>query len=515
MPSPASQLSQTTKDRVYSPFVRPPAHWYRSDRYTTLGGFAETLIDAGAHTRLDLQRFGTQVALPTADAAFGGRPSLTLGGASYFRMVVEGGVGTPSDWSFLHNGSGMEVFNIVQNTSQSGVKVLCSNRSSGPGGSEAGMEAYLSGSNWGGAIYNGSQMVGSWLQGGMSTAPEVQSIGFEHGGYPDVVATRSPYAYEYAAHDVAMAAPTASANGPFTLFATAAGTNIFSGKWVETIVFDHVLSHYERVRVWEYIGKRYALANMPPYGAEDLRTRPIVRTEPFSWIVPRLVGGYVGAAAGRIGGWSDRVRPGHTMMAPNVAAQQVLDGASDAAFGGQIVVNFNGAPYYVSNLPAAAWSFLQGNYYTAVLIGAANSVAAGTRAFFGTCYSGAPGLQCFQSGSAAQSYIMNASQSIVPVGTFGTLTTAPTMLVLRGNPLPGASANYRHALKRVVGRSGMHTATPSVVAPQSPLTLGALAGGAVPGNFKLADMLVWDRDITEEELDQVSQYAQYHYAMAA
>ncbi|HEY6878775.1 MAG TPA: hypothetical protein VI299_12185, partial [Polyangiales bacterium] len=88
----------------------PPAFQFRADTVTLAGGNVETIPNRRGTDAL-VAATGT-LAAPARDALFGGAPSLVFRGAQRLDSNLPA-----SAWTFLHDGSGMEMVVVVYSTS--------------------------------------------------------------------------------------------------------------------------------------------------------------------------------------------------------------------------------------------------------------------------------------------------------------------------------------------------------------------------------------------------------------
>ena len=85
-----------------------PRHWYRGDTYTPSSGNLGALTNRNTTVGGSLNVTTGTIALPAADAAFGGRQTVAFDGTQELSSSL-----SPADWQFLQDGTNMEVVSIV------------------------------------------------------------------------------------------------------------------------------------------------------------------------------------------------------------------------------------------------------------------------------------------------------------------------------------------------------------------------------------------------------------------
>lgn len=181
-------------------------------------------------------------------------------------------------------------------------------------------------------------------------------------------------------------------------------------------------------------------------------------------------------AATKLAAWKNW--NGTDTLAQSNASLQCVTPAASANFGGRISALFPAAPYYVSDAPAALWSFLNNGDGFAIVM--AKTTTAGIQIFLETTPSSTTGVS-FRIQASNYNHLVYRSGVLVGAG----ITTAANTNSNQLRIAIDASSQY---LKKTSSAEASISLTGTPSAPQATLSFGARAGsfpldGEVAGIF--------------------------------
>jgi hypothetical protein len=261
----------------------------------------------------------------------------------------------------------------------------------------------------------------------------------------------------------------------------------------ETLIFDRVLSPYERQQVREYIQARYGIA-APVWSPED---RAILQLNPYSWVRAD----YYAEVAGKVSAFLDKVRPGHS-MAQGTAANQVVTPTPDAAFNGQLSARFVGGQQYNSSLATSAWKFWHDGSGSGLFLPYMATTGAGTDVMLST-RTGSTGAQLYRTPAGLALYAANGATAVINVTpAIGGAVSSPTYLNARYRA--ASTPNYALLLRATSIASGAQLAAPAIADPQNTLRFGS--DGANFSRSNIPELIFFDRELQPAERAVVQQY---------
>lgn len=469
----------------------------------TTSGTSTTVLANMAAGATDTFAITGTVGLASSDASLSAQKSLTVSGTQ--RAVSSR---PAADWSFLHSGSGSDVFHVFVPTSLSSASVLHST----DGGGTANSAQFF---------YTNTGLLYSWVYAGGSLLGTNTASGSVAAG----IATSRETSYSSldglalstnAGGDSqgAFTPFTPSAGAPQTtlsLWATNAGGAAASLRWAETIIFNRVLTALERQLVREYIQLRYGIA-APALTAAHKR---ILARAPKSFVCGDSP---VTLASGNVSEIHDLARHG-AKYTQATGANQVPAPASVAGLynGRNVFTSATASKGYQSNLPAAEWAFEHnGNGMDSWFLGRSTSTS-GTRCLKNTVTSSGAGYQ-IQSGSGSTALdlarILNAST--VTTGQWTSRSyTANVPFVARYKNGSAQSPNMATKITGVAEATSNFTLAVASAAPQHSLVLLNTNGFSAGWLGDMAASLEFDRALTAQEATDTYADLQELYGVAA
>jgi uncharacterized membrane protein len=470
--------------------VLAPRHQFRADTVTLSGGNVATIPNRRGADALVLTS-GT-IAAPASDIIFGGAQSIVLAGP-YLDSNLPA-----SAFAFTADGSGCEVFTVFcpADSVTNGVFLATGNSGAGYGmvqkcNNASGTHEYI--------VRNATTTVVSTAVGGQAAAGVATY-------FDDYCGSTSPLQFGALTKQTASAAGAFSATpgtgattGTLRLGSQVNGVNTGAVRWCETLIFDRVLSEYDRQLVREYIAARYGIA-APLVTGDD---RDILSMVPFAG--PRA--DYYSLLTGKVTSWLDRSRPGHT-FAQATGGNQVVTPTPDAALLNALSAPFLGGQHYASNLPALAWKFIHdGTGFEAYDVFVPTNPSA-TSLIWGTYNPGPAGqMQCGAANVVA--FAAYAAAGIGSVNDSGAAVLGARTI----SRLAMASAASPQLRLRVNGRTEQTSAigTPSASAPPATMRLGTRGDLALPLQARWAETLWFARVLSTDERARMANYLMNRY----
>ncbi|HEY6876913.1 MAG TPA: hypothetical protein VI299_02795, partial [Polyangiales bacterium] len=283
-------------------------------------------------------------------------------------------------------------------------------------------------------------------------------------------------------------ANTADPSTPFTLGATATGSSPATMDWYETIIFPRALHEYERQLVREYLAARYGIT-APALTGPD---RDIMSLLPFAW----LEAAANTSSGGKVAGFVDRARPGHSFSQPN-PSNQVNVPATSSDFNGQLTVSTAGAgKFYDSNLPAAAWTFMHDGAGAEWVQLSKQTAAATCRIFGSAAIKSQSGVinQASEAGDAIFTVVNGTAVSFSGSLSNGSPLNAPVAL---SYSLTNRAWTIRNSNN--VSATGVPGGLSSASPPATMRLLGIAAASSQEWQGDWASTLVFDRILSEPE----------------
>lgn len=463
-----------------------PAYQFRADVVTLSGGNVATIKNRRGADSLVLA--AGMLAAPASDIIFGGAQSIAFTGTQWLDSNQPA-----SSFAFTADGSGCEVVTVFcpADSVTNGIFLATGNSGSTYGmvqkcNNASGTHEYI--------VRNATTIV-------VSTSAAAQAAAGVATYFDDYCGSASPLQF------CALTKQAASAAGAFSATpgtGTTAGTlrlgNQVNGafpcavRWCETLIFDRVLSEWERQIVREYIQSRYGIA-APSMTDVD---RDILSMVPFMDI---RADNYISASS-KVTTLLDSARPGHKLSQVSPSAQ-TLDPTIEAIFGNQLAIEFTNAQNYDSNLPLGAFSFLHsGSGCQWYLLVSATNASNLTWSNFGTVVAGTGSR-----GMAASMYPNVTTNN----GVLRNIDTAPganqiTVGSAKILKFKYATANSPKFEMKYNGNSvltGGENGTPSVSAEAQVFRLGKIAASF--GSFKFERLLMFNRTLTAGEEARVAQ----------
>lgn len=496
MPNPVHPLLANRFPRIeLLNLLRSAQHWYRADTSSLSGANLATLPNRGLAGGSLTVSAGT-LAAPTADANFGGAQSVTFAGTQELTSSLP-----PNAWQFLQDGSGCEICSVVYFSGTAINNSLWTTRNATTGATnfrsnDTNSHAY--------ALSSGGTLNLLANTGAITTdASMLIADSFGASAVPQYVCWNGNVAVQAGSATTTGATPDHS----WKLGGAASGTVRFRGGWAETLIFDFVLTPYERQLLREYVQNRYGIA-APVVPAED---RPVLKLNPFSWIRAD----YYSTASGKVSAFLDKVLPGHS-MAQGTAANQVSNPASSANWKSQFTAVFGGNQRYISSLPKIAWKFLHD--------GSGFHVFGPFRWSAGSTWQY---ILCSAASGGADGYVLGVQtanvRAFMQVALNGGALYAPvssnpqnTSFLAQSQYREGASPEMK--LQVVANVTTMDsTSAPSSAAPEDTLTWGSatmVVGGNSQLTGELPEFLIFNRVLSTTEVDVVKKYYLSRYGLS-
>jgi hypothetical protein len=189
--------------------------------------------------------------------------------------------------------------------------------------------------------------------------------------------------------------------------------------------------------------------------------------------------------------------------------------ASDAKFKGAPSIVFSGTQWLDSNLPPSAWAF--GHDGSGLEIHCVMSEGAGNSdiSVCGTC-----GLPSNSRGFRLRVYAMgpwlnvgNGASTVTVVGNgYLDYSTPP---YVHGAVLKTAHPIQSQIFLNAMTLAAGFGAVPDAAAPEATFRLGAATGGAAPASMRVAELVIFRRVLHEWERQQMREYFQERYGIAA
>lgn len=231
-----------------------PAHWFRADTYTVDGGSSKvaTFTNRAGTGTLGQATAANQCPVPVAEATLAGRPAATFAAASTTRYVSSLAA---ASWTFLHDGSGAELFIVCTPTSGTFGKVL--GTQDGSASTERGLSVFRNTTQWIGWVGNGTiQIINS---GSVGSSPN------NVGTYLNVLFgmdISSDYYLQTKTTSIFNGDVTGAVSGGLPLTTFSIGDRPSGGagvdmKWADLIIFNRVLTLSERIVAQYYLTSRY------------------------------------------------------------------------------------------------------------------------------------------------------------------------------------------------------------------------------------------------------------------
>jgi hypothetical protein len=200
----------------------------------------------------------------------------------------------------------------------------------------------------------------------------------------------------------------------------------------------------------------------------------------------------VDGITGKVSAWIDYNDAAHQLVQASNSNQVVVP-AAHADFGGKLCATFTGAEYYVSNKPAAYYTFEHdGNGGSILLVCTPTNTAAGGRPVCTRTVGATIGVGlAFDVAGAGNVglYVSNAAGAFVSIGVAQVQNVATYYLVsYRLGISPGAAVYIKSALAVSI----TSTTAPSGAAPANTLSLGGQSNGANLAAFRYRALVLGD-----------------------
>lgn len=501
-----SLLKPATTESVISKLN--PRHWYRADTYTLSGGNLATLPNRNTTVGGALNVATGTIAAPAVDSILKAHAFVTDASQILTSTLPA------SEFTFLHDGTGADGFIIHAPTGVAAAQqTLYATR--GGGYSPPGYSAYLAASSARQVVVNGTQQtsdinVASFYAAGQAYVTE--SIYSESSPFESAVIANNLSATSSMGNT-----PTGTASTLTLQVAGVTGNSIgYAGRVAEIILFNRVLTLSERQQVREYIQDRYGIAAQ----AATTDDKNVMQLQPRHWYradtnttsganLASLVnrGTYVGAAM-------------------NVSTGTITAPTADPSLGGAAAMTFTGTQRLTSSLTASEFKFLHdGTGFDLFIIyrQSVSSVGTGTQTLLTTQNYRLVG----DTGLCA--YIHNSSNGI---GT--AVANGSASWVIAGIGTPNAVVGRNDCSERAYGSTAAPVAfqdingtvaiqatessAPSTSNPSKTLSIGASqaqAAGWECFNGAIADVIIFNRRLLPYERQQVREYVQSRYGIAA
>lgn len=472
-----------------------PRHWYRADTVTLSGANLVSMPNRGTLAGAALLPVGT-IPAPAPDAVFLGAPSIRCAGTHLAASPAA------SEFKFMSDGSGVEVLAVVDPEAVSGLRGFLSTfRSTAAPGFLMGVGN--SPGDFRTRIYNDA-----------GTPVYAQdNIGALTSGRPTLV----HYSFKKSALVEARSGTDQhTSTGSLTPGVADPGAALRVGLnhqdlattfgFVDLLIFDRLLTAYERHMVRLYLA-RYGVSVATPPTVE----LPLLR-HAYSWIRAD----YYAEASGKATAFLDRAAPGH-MFTQASASNQVAKPAASAAFGGRMTAQFSAAAlnYYTSIAIPDAWGFIHRGspgVTCAMIFRAVNpntgtflsNITSGPNPGFGALIVTDTELAVTANNDAGVSFAMARAGA-------GTIDTSPALVVYRY----GESASPKVRLRRKGQQlfAGATSAAPGSGVPAATMQIGRRANGTGYSSIELADLLFYDRPISDDEVEELAAYASSYYEL--
>lgn len=500
-------LSALALQPEWTAVLESARHWYRADTVSLSGGSLASLSNRGKGGGQLAVGAGT-LAAPAADGSMKGAPSIVFSGTQHLVSSLPA-----SEFRFLHDGTGKECF-VVFRTGVAAYQSLLSTVTSGVAvGAQLYVNSNTTNCNLAHVINNGTAAVFSPNPTLAIGAIALNTAYCVENAYSEQSAPEAWLSANGAtvASGASLAAPAVGVDPVRVLYVARSGygDGYFTGAIADILLFDRVLSPYERQLVREYIQDRYGI-EAPVWSAED---RPILKLNPFSWVRAD----YYATASGKVSAFLDKVLPGHS-FAQGTAANQVANPVADALLNGQLSAEFisANATRYTSTLSASAWTFLQDGSGAEVLLTLVPTATTGQ--VWGTRYNSSAseiGYGSFRSGSTWYCSIGNGTPTppLPNTSLAGNVTSGKATFV--GTSFESAKTpNFQGYVRKVATASADIVSPVSFGSPQSSYTLGGRASGTSATSMRWADLLTFKRVLTSEERALVHQYMLSRYALS-
>lgn len=490
-----------------------PFSWLRADSVQVAGSTVAALVDkAKAGHALTQGTVSAQCAAPAAELALNGQPALSFTGTQFYDSS-----GPLADWAFLHNGNGGEIVTVLV-AGTAGVNSTffstCDVATAQPGVHSS---AILSSGGFGHTVQNGATRTQTFSA--LAPTPQGTALYLDHsygeGASPKMAASRNAGS-PWASTSTTAAPSSAAPSNPLRIGRSHGATLPYGAnlQWAETIVFDRVLSNAERRVLREYLAARYRVPLTLVVQPSDPE-RVIADLAPFSWLRADAI--VQATAGGKVTALKDKARPGH-LLTQGTASAQVAAPVADAQFSGQPVLSFEAGPWYSSNLPASAWKFLHdGSGAELVIVGTVEIGAGGSASLVGTGSAGSHnGIRLVWSAP-----INTATVALSLYNGGGTSNAAaapapnpatPTYIDLSHG---SAAAPQLVASREATPIGANYAFAPGALDPAYTLQFGALLAGGVPVKARVAEVLIFNRVLSEWERQLVREYIARRYGIAA
>jgi len=481
-----------------------PRNWFRASNFTTAGANVASFYDKAQPGHVLAQATpANQVVAPLSDPLFTNKLSANFTGAQMYDSNA-----TASAWKFLHDGTGMEVFHVLAGTSATLGVVIATLAPSSPG-----MQHYLVGDGAYTFQVNGSIAIAD-LRAANTAAPVGVATYIDSylrsSQFPPAAVAFDHHAVSASHMTLAGAPVTGDPAGPLRLGNQAGASPAFPAnmKWCETLIFNRVLTEYERQTVREYIQAQYGIA-APVISSPD---RAILKLNPRNW----LRADSATVVAGKVTALLDKAMPGATVAQATTASQASL--TTDPAQGNQPVLVFDGVDdFYDSNLPSSAWTFLHNGLgmYCAhkYKLNGISGVQLLQRTTANANVAG-HALLAVASGFTSVQVFAAAGTVIIPTGSAS--STLP--MVLASSFSLADTPDARLIENGVTVATSNVSVAPGTGAPQFTLRLGAGGNSSPASNFLNAawyEAILFDRVLNAAEEKILSQYYTDRYAPPA
>lgn len=480
-----------------------PRHWYRPDSNILSGANLTSLTNRGAYVGAAMNVTGT-LAAPAADTGLGGAPSLTFSGTQWAVSTLPG-----SEFQFLHDGSAYDGFLVGLSTSDA-VSIMLATQS---GGSGTGMQLDTTA---GQATY--TVRAGASLVVNPSVAVAAKAFPNNAAGYcefsyyegvtPEWFISTTGNTVKAGASD-----NPPSASGPSaTLYLGAQGGGgvPMNMRFADLILFNRRLTIYERQQVLEYIQRRYGI-QAPVASISD---KTIQQFNPRHWYradTNTLSGGNLSTLVNRGSAVGSSMAVSGTIAAP--AADPNLNNAPS--------ISPNGKYLFSTAAASTEFKYLHdgtGCDVFTVITPSAVGLTGTFQNIWGTTDQASgteTGTYCrLRYTSALIDYVVgNGSAAVISTNGWAHGQTA---YVLR-NSYKESTAVPAAYMFSGVGKGVVNTSSgvPSTSDPLRLFRIGATGSAAYSFLGQIAEVLMFDRRLSPYEAQQVYEYVQERYGIAA
>jgi hypothetical protein len=476
-----------------------PSHQFRADAATLSGSNVATIPNLRGADALVVAS-GT-LAAPAGDALFGGARSIAFTGAQRLQSNLPA-----SSWRFLHDGTGCEVFTIRANANGSSTQAVWSTRTEF--GGDVGASVLVASTQTRFLNNNGSALA---FQVNSSSVPQNAALydifSYKEGASPEYLVQQG--ATTVASGSSAQAPASGDPSGPFSVGGTTANILFFTGRIAEILIFPRVLHSFERQIVREYIAARYGIT--APTLAEYSETL-VASYAPRHW----YRGDTYTLSSGNLATLTNRGSAGGNLA---MTSGTIPEPAARAMLGGRKAVALNGSAWLDSSLPASEFTFLNNAVACEVWTVYEPGVAAGANVVMSTMSGSIANGWATRSNpitGTSEFFVRNASAWVAAslAGTAGK-TGTPSYHRMSLKAAGPVVWDNEHNGTLIASSSAALVNTPNSGAPPFTLRLGAYCDGTGATDAKVAEVLMFDRVLTDNERQDVREYIAAYYGIAA